>query len=217
MVLYRHKKLTGSRYTIEQIKDSFEKYYRENGHYPSAPEVDMCIYLPSTRQIQRRFGGIPKLRKILGINDTHLGAGEFRVTIAKRSNERGFKAERDLEIILIKHFGKPFVHIERPLDGQGKSRFDFYVFALGIEFGVDIFCSDTDRNIQNNINSKLNIYRNISVPIFLVLGNESITQELLDNIVMRKQIKPLPSNMKLLTLENFIIYIKKMSPFLNNV
>jgi hypothetical protein len=48
-------------YSIEELRNGFEHFYQENGHYPTAPEIDRCKYLPSARQIQRNFGGLPKL------------------------------------------------------------------------------------------------------------------------------------------------------------
>jgi len=39
-------------YSIEEIKYGFEKFLKENGHYPTSPEIDLCIYLPSSKQMQ---------------------------------------------------------------------------------------------------------------------------------------------------------------------
>lgn len=37
---------------MEEIKVGFEYFLEENGHYPSAPEIDNYKYLPSARQLR---------------------------------------------------------------------------------------------------------------------------------------------------------------------
>lgn len=56
----------------EKIKEGFENFYKENGRLPTAPEVDNLDYLPSSRTIQRSFGGLQKIRKDLGYEDINL-------------------------------------------------------------------------------------------------------------------------------------------------
>jgi hypothetical protein len=45
----------------ENIKAGFDRFITENGRLPTAYEIDDCSYLPSARQIQRRFGGLSNL------------------------------------------------------------------------------------------------------------------------------------------------------------
>lgn len=201
-------------YKIEEIKNGFDKFYLENGHYPSAVELDNCSYLPSARQIQRRFNGLPNLKLKLGINkeDIHYGRGKFRSKIAKRSNSIGFAAEKELGDILIKYFGEPFVHLEKPISNSKRTRFDFFIYSKSINFGADVFCSETKRNIQVNINSKINNYKDVNTLIYFVVANRDIDQKLLDQISLSKPHKPLPKNIKLITLSNFIKFTKKLTP-----
>lgn len=56
-------------WTQEKLKIAFERYIAEYGRLPTAPEVDLTDYLPSSRQIQRSFGGLKKLRQALGYED----------------------------------------------------------------------------------------------------------------------------------------------------
>ena len=51
-------------WTTERIKDGFERFRKENGRLPIASEIDSLEYLPSARQIQRKFGGLEKLREL---------------------------------------------------------------------------------------------------------------------------------------------------------
>lgn len=206
---------TKGRYSLEEIKDGFEKFKNEFGRYPAAIEMDDCSYLPSARQIQRRFGGLPSLKKDLGIEDIHYGRGKFRSEICISRNKIGFKAERDLEKILVARFGEPFVHIERPISRDGKKRFDFFIYAKNAKFGIDVFYSETRRNTQININSKLDSYKDIdSNLIYFVMANKSIDQKMLDGIKEAKPNKPLPDNIKLVALDNFLEIISNIEPIL---
>ena len=47
-------------------KEGFERFVQENGRLPSAVEIDAIDYLPSSRLIQRKFGGLERLRGALG-------------------------------------------------------------------------------------------------------------------------------------------------------
>ena len=100
-------------WSIQKIKEGFEKFERDNGRLPTAPEIDKLDYLPSSRQIQRKFGGLEKLRQVLGYKDTNFGRGAFRSEIANRVNRRGRDVEIQLEKILSNKFNEVFVHTEK--------------------------------------------------------------------------------------------------------
>ncbi|MDD4819113.1 MAG: hypothetical protein PHH27_02975, partial [Candidatus Colwellbacteria bacterium] len=116
------------RYSIEEIKEGFERFKVINGRLPIAPEIDKIDYLPSSRQIQRRFGGLENLRKTLGYTDTNFGKGLFRSEITNRVNKRGRESEKTLEKILKDKFGEVFVHTEKIFD-DSKNRVDFYIYC----------------------------------------------------------------------------------------
>jgi len=199
-------------YSIEEIKYGFEKFLKENGHYPTSPEIDLCIYLPSSKQMQRNFGGVTKVREKIGLLDTNLGVGKFRTIIAYEANKKGFDSERKLEKILVSHFGEPFVHIEKPISTLNKRRFDFFIYAKKSNFGVDVYYSSTKKDNQKNINIKINNYINTTEQIYFVLANDSIPQFILDEI-METKMKLLPRNIKLVTVGNFIQLVKQMEPY----
>src|SRR4030042_2547087 len=198
------------KWTLENIKEGLEKFYKEFGKYPTALDIDKYPYLPSSRQIQRKFGGLPNLRKSLNIQDLDYTKGNLRRKIYNEISNLSFQAERNLEFLLIKKFGEPFVHIEKPVDKNSKRRFDFFIYAKNIKFAIDIFYSSNIKNIQSNINFKIDSYKNknSAIPLYIVLDNNKITQLELDKIVTNKPYKPLPSNTKLLTLENFLKFIE---------
>jgi len=70
----------GKTYTLQVLKEGFERFRREQGHYPSALEIDSCPYLCTSRLIQFKFGGLLKLRELLNIDDANYALGEHRQT-----------------------------------------------------------------------------------------------------------------------------------------
>ena len=127
------------KWSLDNIKLGFEKFEKEYGRLPTAIEIDKVKYLPSSRQIQRLFGGLPNIRKLLGYTDIHFGAGTYRANIGKNVNIRGREGEIMIKNFLIQKFHTPFVHIERPLEESTKSRLDFYVYSPSGNFAVDVF------------------------------------------------------------------------------
>jgi len=200
-------------WTIDKIKEGFERFRVEHGRLPMAPEIDKLDYLPSSRQIQRKFGGLEKLRALLGYEDTHFGKGIFRSEIATRINVRGRDAELALEKILREKFGEVFVHTERIFD-DSKIRVDFYVYSPDGNFGVDVFYTETMRDLQKNINLKIDKYQKFPHQLFLVVGNDQFRQEDLDKYMVSK-IKALPQNTTIATLETLLNTIKSKRSYPN--
>ncbi|HEX8227064.1 MAG TPA: hypothetical protein VF572_04325 [Candidatus Saccharimonadales bacterium] len=116
-------------WTQEKLKIAFDRYIAEHGRLPTAPEVDQTDYLPSARQIQRSFGGLKKLREILGYADTDFGSGTHRSSLATRGNLKASVAERELQHQLADVFGEPYVHSEK-------------------YYGIDVFTTETKHDLQ---------------------------------------------------------------------
>jgi hypothetical protein len=200
-------------WTIEKIKEGFERFKIENGRLPIAPEIDHISYLPSARQIQRKFGGLEKLRTLLGYKDVHFGKGVFRSVIATRSNIRGRQSEIALEKTLRDKFGEVFVHTEKVF-GDYKNRVDFFIYCPEGNFGIDIFNTDTMRDLQKNINLKIDKYLNFPYQLFFVIANEEFKQIDLDKYMLAKR-KSLPSNTKIITIPELLNFIENKSYYPN--
>lgn len=185
--------------SIESIKAGFETFYRQYNRLPTASEVDNLSYLPSSRYIQKRYGGLEKIRVQLGFPDPHLGKGLFRSTIASKVGKRGRANEQKFEKMLREKFGEVFVHTERIFDNT-KNRVDFFVYCLDGNFGIDVFYTDTLRSLQSNVNIKMKKYTHFPSTLYLVSMNEDIHQGDLDLFVTSK-VKPLPEFASLVTLE----------------
>jgi hypothetical protein len=194
---------------INKIKDGFEKFKLLNGRLPTAPEIDNLDYLPSSRQIQRKFGGLEHLRKLIGYQDAHFGKGLHRSKIAHKSNSRGRGVEIELEKILRKKFGEVFVHTEKIFDNS-KNRVDFFIYTPDGNFGVDIFATETIKDLNKNINIKLDKYTNFTDKLYFVVSGTSFSQSEIDQSVSLKK-KSLGKNtfvVNLLSLQEIITHMK---------
>ena len=214
-----------SKWSKEKIQEGFEKFFAENGRYPTSEEIDIFTGLPSSRQIQRAFGGLVNLRKLLGLKITNFGNGENRSKIAKAIGQRGHSLERDLEKNLIARFNEYFVHIEKPLikyyklDSQNKlktkSRADFFVYAQNYNFCVDVFYAKNYRNLVSIINAKQKKYSDLTIDVYLINGNakqdSDITKESIAKLYINKTNK-LQSNVYILNLDDFINRTKEIQP-----
>ena len=202
-------KLT-SKINLENLKSGFEKYFLENGHYPSVAEVDACAYLPSSRQIQRIFkGGVKELRKILGIELTDLRTGMQRSRKVKEIGERGIRHEIIVQKILISKFGEMYVHEQKPF-ADYSGRFDFVVYCKQMKFGIDVFFANDKRSFTGCLNNKIRVYKNSPFLILLVHVNDKLSNEFdITNFIANKK-NTLPSHIRLIDLEGLKEYIKTL-------
>lgn len=194
---------------LEDLKAGIDRFYQENDRFPTVSDLDNIDYLPSSRWIQYKFGGMIQVRKDLGYQDSHLGAGEYRTQIALQVNKNGLDFEHEIERTLVGKFGEPFVHVQKRV-GSDRDRIDFYVYA-NENFGVDVTnVTGHFRNVQTNINVKITKYKNLDLRLFIVV-NSDFTQDRIDGWLLKK-VKPLPINWKILTKRGFVSEINKFKP-----
>ncbi len=123
--------------TLGNIRDGFDRFNREHGYYPSAEEIDNCPYLPSSRQIQRKLGGLRKLREVLGLSDFDYRTGNRRQVVIGKFLKLSIDAEKETREFLDKRYGEICVHEEKKY-GEGRNRVDFFVYAKD-NFAVEVF------------------------------------------------------------------------------
>lgn len=165
-------------WTTERIKVAFDRFRAENGRLPTAPEVDRVDYLPSARQIQRKFGGLKALREQLGYDETDFGKGKNRTRLASTNNLRAKEAERELEKELSDLFGEPYVHAEKYY-GEGRNRADFIVYTMDGIFGIDVFTTETRHDLQKNVAIKVDKYLDFpqSVSLYFVVVSTTLNED----------------------------------------
>lgn len=94
-------------YTEEQIVINIKKLAEALGHEPTAYEIDDCEYLPPCRTIQRRFGGLPAIRKKAGFKVLNHTTGKTRGRTANMANNRSKSYERKIHDALVKKYHDP--------------------------------------------------------------------------------------------------------------
>lgn len=199
-------------WTNEKIKSGFEQFFKENGRYPTALEIDKSAHLPSSRQIQRRLGGLLRIRQIFGLSETNFATGPIRSKTAKNIGQRGLHLEQKIQEILIAHFGEIFVHEQKPFNNYA-GRFDFFVYSKDGNFGVDVFFPSDFHSFVGCVNMKQRIYSTVlsKIEILLLQMNEDISQEVMEKFILTKK-KQMPPNLKIMNLDNFLKYIKNKQP-----
>lgn len=179
-------------WTLEKIANGFEKFKAEKCRYPTAVEIDECSYLPSSRQIQRRFsGGLPELRKKLKLDGPmDFSKGEYSSERARTIGRRAHKIEKEVYDYLIERFGKPFVHREYFFTDDRRTRTDFLVYCKNGNFCVDVFYPKDKKNLIGCLNSKMRTYgyaEMLEFPVIFLMMNEQISKEEISGLLKRKK------------------------------
>jgi hypothetical protein len=198
------------KYTINVLKEGFKRFFDEHGHYPSSNEVDACPYLCTSKQIQRKFGGIYKLRELLDIKDSDYAHGEHRKKIGESINKLAISSELQVAEFLNNKFGVICVHEEKKY-GTGRNRVDFFVYAKP-NFAVEVFNTYTIRNLAINLNMKLHKFRDFTDILYFVVTGAEFRQSEIDKLILRKNKVYLMPNMKCVTFNKFKEECKSISP-----
>ena len=195
-------------WTIEKIKEGFEKFYKIHGRYPTDYEINDFEFLPTPRQIQRRFGGLVNLRKTLELPISNYSIGKNRSRIAFSINKIGKRCEIKIYELLKEKFDEKFIHIERPISVYDtKNRYDFYVFAKPFDFAIDVLSTDGDiRSFIKIMNIKENKYKKLNTnnvkKLYFVYYGERVSKERINKWLTIKKNK-LPINWVIMNVDEF--------------
>jgi uncharacterized short protein YbdD (DUF466 family) len=193
-------------WTIEKISAGFEKFKKEHDRYPTALEIDSYAHLPSSKQLQRRFGGLIEIRKQLKLDGpTDFTKGAHSSERARMIGKRAHKVEKGIYDYLVNLFGKPFVHREYFFTDDHRTRTDFFIYCKNGNFSVDVFYPKDKKNLIGCLNSKMKTYGYaimINYPVIFLMMNEEITAEEINDILERKKNK-LHKQQRVMTYEQF--------------
>lgn len=191
-------------WTEDQLLAGFEKFREQYDRLPTAHEIDKFDYLPSSRSIQRSFGGLQKLRQKLLPNDIdNYTKGKYRSIVASNTYAKGRQFEEEFYDYLITQFLEMSVH-EHKVIRPGQVNSDFYIYLYGNKgVVIDIFYADSIINLVNVVNIKLKRYKLIDKETYLVVvGNPSIkSSDLKVKINNRRDV--IPSHITVITEEEF--------------
>jgi len=205
-------------WTKEQILAGIKHFFDLHGRYPTARDVDRFEYLPSSRSIQRSFGGLVTLRSEL-IPNSHANftMGDYRSNIAKEANNRAQKYEEEFYNFLILHFQPLAIH-EHKVIRPGNVSSDYFIY-LTEKTGIiiDLFYAAYLNSLAGVVNIKLKRYSNLPFNTYFVLvGNAELDFHTLSDAMARRKVA-LPDNIIVDTESHFkestIFALKQQSEF----
>lgn len=85
--------MTYKQQSKEELISNIHRFIKENGHEPTASDFDKTSYLPTARQIQRRWGGLQHIRTEMGLTTTNHAVGTPR----KRSAAKAVAVSKEVE------------------------------------------------------------------------------------------------------------------------
>lgn len=194
------------KWDLAKIKAGLERFYATHQRYPTATEIDTFDYLPSSRQIQRRFGGLPALRTELNLaGPKDFTRGEYSSDRARTINKRAHQLEKEVYQYLVKRFGQICVHREYFFTDDRRNRTDFFVYHKNGAFSVDVFHPRDRRNLLGCLNSKMRTYRRakrLQYPVIFLMMNAAITEDEVASLLANKKNKLL-ANQQVMNLKQF--------------
>ncbi len=194
----------GQIWSIDNIKDGLEYFKDLHGSYPTSREVDVFDYLPSSRSIQRSYGGMVNIRKQLNLSGPlDFTKGEVRSAKAQEADKRAKLYEEEFFYFLLTKVEEMRVH-EHKIIRPGNVASDFFIYTSqnkGVV--IDLFYAADIINLSKIINIKYKKYIKVIYPIFfIVVGNDSISQSSIDKIISNKTYI-LPKSMRVLNEKTF--------------
>ena len=201
-----YKKLPNN--LLETIKKEWDQFKAIHNRYPTSQEIDRDKNMISTRTMQRKFGGVMEVRKMLGHEISNYSAGQTRVNTAILFNKRSDEEEFKVANFLIETFGKrPNVCGQEPYEEyNGRVRSDYGVYTQnGKHFFVDVFYAQDQQSLVGCINYKQKkiIDKKIDDTIYYVSSNDEVISQLVIDKTIKNKKNKLPDNVKVLTFDNF--------------
>jgi len=206
-------------YFKPKFEESFARFFKENGHYPTSTEMDSCEYLPSTRLLQRNYGGICNFRKALGLEILDYTKGDIRKKTASDVGKRALIIEKEICDFLVEKFGEKKVHREyQPFDDR-RCRADFKIFAKNKQFIIDVFFPKHKDSLLGCLNSKMKKYNAsfgksiFPYPVIFLQMNKDLSSDFVKKIVENKKNK-LYKNQSVMCIDEFKSYCHSQLPLL---
>lgn len=201
------KKIT----SLESLKILFEDFYKTNGHYPTSVEITKNLGV-SSRTLERKFGGVVKVRELLGLEATDFTKGPARSQKASVSTSLSYLEQTRLYKKLLPIFGVYYIHEQAPYADTARQRSDFKIFHSQGVFYVDIFYASSRETMIGCIGAKIKKFdpRLIWGEIILINTNKDLDESITSIIKNRKN--PLPKNISIMSESQFIEYCKALKP-----
>ncbi len=211
----------GVAWTETQIKTGFLKFYSMNQRFPTAHEIDTFEFLPSSRSLQRSYGGLVNIRTRLFPEEiANFTSGEYRQKIASDTFKRSQAYEEAFHKKLCTYLEEISVH-EHKIVRPGNVTSDFFIY-LKPDAGicVDLFYAKDIFSVAGVINIKIKRYKKLECPVlFVLLHDGSLDQTKITQLVANRT-NPVPAHIRIVTEDYFwsdlILEIKEKSLYCIN-
>ncbi len=139
---------------IPKYKALVERFVAEKGYEPTAIDFDDTDYLPSSRTLQRKYGGLPRFRELVGLKTMDFTKGSARALKAKKSMDDSLVDETLLFIDLLKKYGEDKVSSPARIFANRGITSDFRLKVDGISYLIDVFKPNSIHSFKGCINIK---------------------------------------------------------------
>jgi hypothetical protein len=195
--------------SIEKLKTEFDVFYKEHNRYPTSGDINLYFDF-SAKTVGRKYGGMKKLREVLGLEVIDYTTGNERSKKALDSYKISLVEQKKIYKKLLKIFNEYHIHRECPFGDSSRQRSDFKIFHKGGSFYVDVYYAENYANMGGCINAKLKKYDpNVIWGDIILINTNHKLDNLKDKIIQKKK-NPLPKNVKLMTENEFIEYCKQL-------
>ena len=162
--------------SVHDVAPLIQRFFEVNNRYPTTVDFNKTDYLPSARLIQRRFGGMVKMREQLGFAITNYTEGDVRRETAIACNKRAHDEELKIYEMLVDKFTELHVHREKLINDKDNNRCDFCIFLpKSRKLFIDVFTPQDKYSLQGCIDSKKRKYEFLtSYPIIFLQTNPNI-------------------------------------------
>lgn len=204
------------KWSIEEIQTGFEKFVQEHGHYPTALDIDRYEFLPSSRSIQRSYGGLVSIRRKLFPEEiSNYTTGQYRGNVASVTYKRAQDYEEAFYEKLCRYI-KPIAVHEHKIIRPGRVACDFFIY-IDDKSGIclDLFYAKDIFSLRGVIAYKVSRYSTLSCPVvFVLIGNKTLTQENINEVIGSRN-TGVPKHIKIMTevvfWQNYMYSLQRVS------
>lgn len=181
-----------TKWNEENIRAGLERFKAEHGRYPHSREFDATDDLPTARQIQRRYGGLPALRTALKLDGViDFTKGSTRSAMASKTFARSYEYEENFYNFLISQIPEEFVHEQKRIR-PGNVNCDFFIYNKANKASsivIDVFYAETLYNLGGIVNLKKKRYKNMPYQTYFVSIGDKLRQEEIEGLMQKKRIE----------------------------
>lgn len=185
---------------LPKYTKAVHRFIKENDREPTAIDFDTVGYLPSSRTLQRLYGGLPRFRKEVGLKINNFTKGKERTKKAKVSMDDCLKDETELFLDLLKKYTRKNVSSPaRIFQGRGFTA-DIRLDIDDTIYLIDIFKPNSTHSFKGCVHAKNRKYL-LDEESFYIEGDVKFLYVCVNDEVMVPINNPIPV-MSLLEFRN---------------